>query len=45
MLFFKTNKQKNNKAIIGEDYSADTDTITDLLPRDAVADISEHSFV
>lgn len=41
MLFFK--KKNNNKAIVGEDYSADTDPITNLLPPDAVADISEHS--
>ena len=41
MLFFK--KKNNNKAIVGEDYSADTDAITNLLPRDAVADISAHS--
>lgn len=34
---------QKSKAIIGEGYSADTDAITNLLPRDAAADISEHN--
>lgn len=34
---------QKSKAIIGEGYSADTDAITNLLLRDAAADISEHN--